>query len=156
MSGEPASPVELGYRWPAEWEPHAATWVAWPHNRDTWPGKFDMIPARFAEFVKMLAHFEPVKILAGGAEVMADAKRHVGDLPNISLVDVETNDAWCRDYGPIFVTRGVERAIVDWQYNAWGGKYPPFDKDNAVPRQIAEQLGLPRFESSLILEGGAI
>lgn len=150
------TPAQLGYRWPAEWEPHAATWVAWPHNRDTWPGKFDVIPSQFAEFVRTLAQFEPVRILAGAADAMADAEIRVGELSNVKLFDIETNDAWCRDHGPVFLTKGDQLAIVDWQYNAWGGKYPPFDKDNAVPAQIAELLDRQRFDPDIVLEGGAI
>lgn len=152
------TPRELGYRWPAEWEPHAATWLSWPHNRETWPGSFDAIPPQFAEFVRAVAEFEPVNILAGGDAVMADAKSHVGDVDNVTLHDIETNDAWARDHGPIFLSGPKDEppALVDWQYNAWGSKYPPFDKDNAVPRQIAEKLGRRRFVSDLVLEGGAI
>lgn len=148
-------------RWPAEWEPHAATWLAWPHNRDTWPTKFEMIAARFAELVRIIARFEPVSILAGGGEVMADAAKHVNDLPNVQLIDIRTDDAWCRDHGPTFVTSADAEtnsriAIVDWQYNAWGNKYPPFDNDNRVPQQIAELLHAERFEPGIVLEGGAI
>ena len=160
MAGDP-TPAELGYRWPAEWEPHAATWVAWPRNPATWPGKFEVIPGCFAKFVRVLARFEPVHILAGGAETMADARRHVGALANVHLHDIETNDSWCRDHGPIFLCPRDDRpelppALVDWEYNAWGGKYPPFDKDNAVPRRIAALQGRRRFAPGVVLEGGSI
>ena len=148
-------PAELGYRWPAEWEPHAATWMAWPHNRETWPGIFERIPPQFARLVEVIAQSEPVHVLAGGERVMADAKQHVGHLDNVTLHDIETNDAWTRDHGPTFL-KGPDPAIIDWQYNAWGGKYPPWDKDNAVPRQIAAELELRRFTPGLVLEGGAI
>ncbi|MBC8352725.1 MAG: agmatine deiminase family protein [Planctomycetes bacterium] len=153
-------PSALGYRWPAEWEPHVATWVSWPHNRETWPGNFDVIPGCFAELVKTIARFEPVHILAGGAAVMADAAKHVGDHPNVKLYDIETNDAWCRDHGPIFLG-GAQKvaapsAIVDWEYNAWGGKYPPFDKDNEVPCRIASLEDRRRFTPGIVLEGGSI
>ncbi len=151
-------PAAFGYRWPAEWEPHAATWLAWPHNPNTWPGKFEPVPAQFAEFVRKLAQFEPVHVLAGGDKVMSQAKSLVGDLPDVTLHDIETNDAWTRDHGPTFLVGPPELppALIDWQYNAWGGKYPPFDKDNAVPRQIAEQFGWRRFDPGIVLEGGAI
>lgn len=150
-------PAALGYRWPAEWEPHAATWVAWPHNPETWPDKYEPVPEQFTHFVRTLARFEPVRVLAGGGQVMADAQSHLGDLPQVTLLDIETDDAWCRDHGPIFLAKpGAPPAIVDWQYNAWGGKYPPFDKDNAVPRRIAAALQLRRFASDMVLEGGAI
>lgn len=146
----------LGYRWPAEWERHAATWVSWPHNPATWPGKFHVVPACFAELVQAIARFEPVHILAGGAAVMNDAEMHVGDEPNVKLFDIETNDAWCRDHGPMFVVRETDAAVIDWEYNAWGGKYPPFDKDNAVPSQIAYLGALRRFVPGIILEGGSV
>jgi len=171
------TPADLGYRWPAEWEPHAATWLAWPHNRDTWPGKFEPIPAVWVELIATLAQFEPVHINAGGAEVMAEARRWLGNLlgagappasstvnarPSalnpITLHDIATDDAWERDHGPIFLAPppGAPPALVDWGYNAWGGKYPPFDKDDLVPRQVAELLGCRRFEPGIILEGGAV
>ncbi len=150
------TPRALGYRWPAEWERHAATWVSWPRNPDTWPGNFEVIPGRFAELVRTIAQFEPVHILAGGDHVMADARKHVGDHPNVRLFDIETNDAWCRDHGPMFLVGTEDAALVDWEYNAWGGKYPPFDKDNAVPSRIAALLNRRRFAPGIILEGGSV
>jgi agmatine deiminase len=160
------NPAQLGYRWPAEWEPHASTWLSWPKNPATWPDHFGPVPGEFAQFVRALAQFEAVNILAGGAAVMRQAREFVGDLPNVTLHDIETNDAWCRDHGPTFLVssqgsggRSQESALpalVDWEYNAWGGKYPPFDKDNEVPRKIAELQGRRRFVPGIILEGGAI
>jgi len=168
MNGEP-TPAQLGYRWPAEWERHAATWMSWPHNRATWPGKFEAVAPQYAELVRAIARFEPVWMLAGGARVMAEASRYLGHLANVTLCDIETNDAWCRDHGPIFVQRpaaGSSRqqapdadrqlAVVDWEYNAWGGKYPPYDQDNLVPGSIAGRCGWPRFAPGIVLEGGAI
>jgi agmatine deiminase len=153
-----ASPAALGYRMPAEWEPHAATWLAWPHNRNSWPEKFDPIPAVWARLVRTLAAHEEVHIEAGRPEVMAEARRMVGDVPGVTLHDIRTNDAWTRDHGPTFLVgpAGSTPALVDWEYNAWGGKYPPFDDDNAVPRQVAELLGRRRYVPGIVLEGGAI
>lgn len=159
LSPAEPSPAELGYRWPAEWEPHAATWLSWPHNPATWPGKFDVIPAHYARFVRTVAEFEPVMLLAGGASVRANAESHVGDTRGVTILDIETDDAWIRDHGPTFLTSRIENqppALVDWQYNSWGGKYPPWDKDNAVPQQIAAHLNRRRFEPRFVLEGGAI
>ena len=157
------TPASLGYRWPAEWEPHASTWLSWPRNPATWPNHFEPVPGEFAQFIRTLASFEPVNILAGGRAVMQQARELVGDLPNVTLHDIETNDAWCRDHGPTFLAgnsgeRKAESggALIDWEYNAWGGKYPPFDKDNEVPRKIAELQGRRRFTPGIILEGGAI
>jgi agmatine deiminase len=153
-----AFPASLGYRMPAEWEPHAATWLAWPHNRDSWPGAFEPIPAVWAALVRTLAAAEPVHVLAGGDEVMGEARRMVGGLPGVTLHDIPTNDAWARDHGPTFLAApaGAPAALVHWGYNAWGGKYPPFDRDQQVPRLIAEVLGRRRFEPGIVLEGGAI
>ena len=153
-----ATPASLGYRWPAEWEPHAATWLAWPRNPETWPGKFEPIPAVWATLVRTLAEFEPVRILAGGEAVMAEARSMVGDVPNVTLHDIATNDVWARDHGPMFLSgpASLPPALVDWEYNAWGGKYPPFDLDNAVPARVAQLTGRRRFTPGIILEGGAI
>lgn len=158
----PDTPGALGYRFPAEWEPHAATWLAWPHKPETWPGKFEPIPAIWQQLVSMLSRFEPVHICCGGEAVMRQAREMVGDYPNAILHDFPTNDVWARDHGPMFVLgmtpdgTPLPPMIVDWQYNAWGGKYPPFDLDNDIPRRVAEYLGYPRFTPGIILEGGAV
>ena len=155
-----STPAALGYRWPAEWEPQASIWLSWPRNPNTWPGYFEPVPAEFAQFVRLIADHEPVNILAGGREVMDQAQSLVGDLKNVTLHDIPTNDSWCRDHGPTFLSatnsRSLPPALVDWQYNAWGGKYPPFDLDNQVPGRIAELQGRRRFSPGIILEGGAI
>jgi agmatine deiminase len=153
-----ALPAALGYRMPAEWEPHTSTWLAWPHKLESWPGKFEPVPPIFAQFVKTLARFEHVNVLAGSEAVMAKARSLVGEVPNVTLHDIPTNDAWIRDHGPTFLVgpAGSPPVLVDWQYNAWGGKYPPFDLDNDVPRRIAEITGRQRFAPGIIMEGGAI
>jgi agmatine deiminase len=147
----------LGYRWPAEWERHAATWVSWPHNEKTWPGAFDPVPEEFAHLVLAIAEVEPVHVLAGG-EARTTAEKLVGGRPNITLHDIATNDAWARDHGPTFLAapQDLMPSLVDWEYNAWGGKYPPFDLDNQVPRRIEELTGRRRFTAGIVLEGGAI
>jgi len=152
------APAALGYRMPAEWEPHAASWVAWPHNRDTWPGKFEPVPAVFQRLIRAIARSEPVHVLAGGSEVMREAQAMVGDVDNVTLYDIPTNDAWVRDYGPTFLAGPPDAppAVVDWDYNAWGGKYPPFDLDDRVPRRIAKATGRRRFSPGIVLEGGAV
>ncbi len=154
------TPAALGYRWPAEWEPHAATWLAWPHKPETWPGKFEPIPAVWAELVSTLAEFEPVHVLAGGAAVMEQAVKLVGHVANVTLHDVPTNDVWARDHGPMFLAspagKDLPPALIDWEYNAWGGKYPPFDLDNAVPAYVAHFTDHKRFVPGIILEGGAV
>jgi agmatine deiminase len=150
------TPAELGYRWLAEWEPQAAVWLSWPRNPATWPGKFEPVPAEFAQFARTVAEFQPVHILAGG-EVLSQAQTLVGDDPHITLHDISTNDSWCRDHGPSFLTgAGLPPALVDWEYNAWGGKYPPFDLDNQVPRAIAAITHRQCFSPGIVMEGGAI
>lgn len=143
---------------PAEWEPHAATWLSWPHNPATWPGKFEPIPGVYANLVETLARHERVRILAGGAEVMRQARDMVGRLENVELFDIPTNDCWMRDHGPTFLVgqTALEPALVDWEYNAWGGKYPPFDLDNRVPTELARRLDRRRFAPGIVLEGGAV
>src|SRR5262249_12818088 len=151
------TPAQLGYRWPAEWEPQRSVWLSWPRNPATWPGHFEPVPGEFAQFVRLLAEYELVNILAGGHDVMEQAQPLVGDLQNVEIHDIPTNDAWCRDHGPTFLTeQQLPPALVDWGYNAWGGKYPPFDLDNQVPRKIAELQGRRSFVPGIILEGGAI
>jgi agmatine deiminase len=158
-------PRELGYRWPAEWEPHAATWLSWPHKEASWPGKFAVVPPIFVEMVRALVAGERVEILAGGA-VRADDVRallRAADVPlaRVGLHDVATDDAWIRDHGPIFLrARDAQAAApllaTDWGFNAWGGKYPPWDRDDVVPQHVARLLGVPCVAPGMILEGGSI
>jgi agmatine deiminase len=156
-----ATPPSLGYRMPAEWEPHEATWLSWPHNPETWPGKLDRVPAIFADIVAALHEHEEVRILAGSDELERSARAALRargcESPNVRFWRIPTNDAWMRDHGPIFVVhpeRGV--AMTDWRYNAWGGKYPPYDLDDAVPSRLNETLRMPLFEPGIVLEGGSI
>ena len=155
---EIATPRMNGCRWPAEWEPHTSTWMAWPHRLKTWPGRFESIPQRFAQLIGALARFERVNVLAGGEEVMAQAQSLVGHLDNVVLHDIPTNDAWARDFGPLFLAEKASAAVslVDWEFNAWGGKYPAWQLDNDVPRILAQQLGLHRYVPGVVLEGGSI
>ena len=146
---------------PAEWEPHAAIWLSWPHRKKTWPRHFGPIPAKFAEIVAKISRFEDVRInLAKPLQPRARLliKRAKADLTRVTFYDHPTNDTWCRDHGPIFVkhVRTGEVALTDWKFNAWGEKYLPFDSDDAIPRHIARALGLRRFEKKMVLEGGSI
>jgi agmatine deiminase len=155
------TPRSLGYRMPAEWEPHEATWLSWPHNPETWPGNFEPVPAIFADIVAALREHEEVRILTGTEELEAAARAalRARGCPesNVRFFRIPTDDAWMRDHGPIFVVHpehGV--AITDWKYNAWGGKYPPYDLDDRVPSRIDETLRLPIFRPGIVLEGGSI
>jgi agmatine deiminase len=149
---------------PAEWEPHEATWLSWPHKLESWPGAFEEIPGIFVEMVRFLAESERIRINvaddAMAAEVRGLLKKGGVDLTPISFHFNPTNDAWCRDHGPIYVVRDQhgrrERAITDWKYNAWGGKYPPYDLDDAIPVRIAAEFNELRFDGGMVLEGGSI
>jgi agmatine deiminase len=155
------TPAALGFRMPAEWEPQEAMWLSWPHRRATWPGNFRPIPAKFAEIVAHISRFERVRVNCA-AKLQPRAKalcvQAGADLSRVEFFNHPTNDTWCRDHGPIFVKqrRTGEVAATDWTYNAWGGKYPPFDADNAIPRRIAAKLKLRRFAHAMVLEGGSI
>ncbi|HEV2968993.1 MAG TPA: agmatine deiminase family protein [Pirellulales bacterium] len=153
----PLAPAALGYRMPAEWEPHAATWLSWPHKLASWPGKFEPIPALYARLVRTLAAAEKVCVLAGG-HAKAQAKVMLAGAPNVELYDIPTDDAWLRDSGPTFLVGppSAPPALVDWGYNAWGGKYPPYENDDVIPRLIARQLGHVCYKPRIIFEGGAI
>lgn len=144
-----------GRRWPAEWEPMAAIWFAWPHNPETWPGLFSHIPGDFVALVQAASRYLPVKVLAAG-ELAETARRQLGRPSDIELVDVATNDCWIRDYGPTFVKQGDELVGIDWRFNAWGGKYPPWDDDAAAAEAICRHSGIRRVTSDLFLEGGGI
>jgi agmatine deiminase len=166
-----APPARCTFRMPAEWEPHKATWLSWPHNPATWPDAFEPVPPIFAQMAAELSVGEEVHILVpservehSARELIAQAVTRVpGARPDaVVLHRIPTNDSWMRDHGPIFVEEtdlesGVCRqAALDWEYNAWGGKYPPFDLDNAVPRAIAREFQLPVYSPGMVLEGGSI
>jgi len=157
------SPKQLGYRFPAEWEPQAATWFSWPHNLDTWPGKFDPIPGVFTGIVKTLAPYQHININVTGDAMREDVSARLLqaniDSRRFTLYKIPTNDTWCRDHGPAFVVNPASPdplAIVDWGYNAWGGKYPPWDFDDIVPSRIGEMRNLPVFYPGIVMEGGSI
>ncbi len=162
MSERRPNPAKLGYRMPAEWEPHQATWLSWPHNRASWPGAFADVEPVMAQAVAALATSETVHINVLDERHEAHVRRLL-DAQTLNAVrfhQFPTNDAWCRDHGAIFVTRARERseplAALHFDYNAWGGKYPPYELDRKIGRLMAETLGVPRFPGDMILEGGSI
>lgn len=144
-------------RLPAEWEPQSAVWLAWPHQRETWPGRFEPVPHFFARWAQQIAESTPVRILASG-DAARSADKHLPRHAGIEIVDIPTNDCWIRDYGPSFVVEPATGQLqaVDWSYNAWGGKYAPWDADDAAAAKIANRLGIPTTRSDLCLEGGAL
>ncbi len=154
-----ATPAALGYRMPAEWTPHQGTWLSWPHNPDTWDAdQLAAVERVLAEAARALAVGETVHANVLDAAHEARVRQVVGNAADVRYHHFPTNDAWCRDHGAVFVVRAAapRLAATDWGYNAWGGKYPPFDLDNAIPQRMAEALGVPRFEAGMILEGGSI
>ena len=151
------TPRELGYRMPAEWEPHAATWLSWPRpDGISFPNRYEEVLPTLGEMVRTLAAHELVNINTRNDDVEQIARRTIGEVVNVSYHRIPSYEPWCRDHGPIFVKRDHELAVVDWGYNAWGGKYPPYDDDDAVPQRIAELLGLPLFSPGIVMEGGSL
>ncbi|MBT3211910.1 MAG: agmatine deiminase family protein [Planctomycetaceae bacterium] len=146
------------YRLPAEWEPHAATWVAWPHRRATFLGNFDEVPVAFSKLVMLLARYEPVKVI-GSEAVLRDASSQLQESSRVEFIEIPTNDSWLRDTGPVFLKSEDEQqelVVVNFGFNAWGGKYSPWDADAAVAVNIARCLGSRVLEAPIVLEGGAI
>jgi len=161
-SGE-VTPADLGYYFPAEFAPHTATWLSWPHKEASWPGKIDTIYPAYAAFIKIVARGEKVNINVSNEAMKAFALAHLEkagvDLSQVKFHFFPTNDAWCRDHGPAFLinpTATEKKAVVKWNYNAWGDKYPPYDLDNLIPFKIAAHLGIPCFTPEIVMEGGSV
>jgi agmatine deiminase len=161
MNFSTGSPSMQGYRMPAEWEPHEATWLSWPHREGiSFPDSYDSVMPTFVEMVNALRDSEKVRINVLGYDEEEQVRFLLRDTEtkHVEFFHIPTNEPWCRDHGPIFVKRlqQPQLAIIDWSYNAWGGKYPPFDLDDAVPTRIAEHLGIPVFYPKFVMEGGSI
>lgn len=161
MDPSSKTPAALGYRMPAEWEPHTATWLSWPRREGiSFPGSFDRVLPTLRAMVEALVASEQVCINVCNVAHEAEAREVLKGLPmaRIAFHRIPTNEPWCRDHGPTFLTRDVDPklAIVDWDYNAWGGKYPPCDLDEVVPTRVAEILKVPVFYPRMVLEGGSI
>jgi agmatine deiminase len=152
-----------GFAMPPEWSPQEAVWLSWPVDDPRhWGGaKRETMWAKFAEIAAAISQHEPVRINAPGADhsAIAAACNFAKAVPeHVQLFDHPHNDVWCRDHGPIFVKHrhSGEIAVTDWDFNAWGGKFPPWDMDDAIPSRIASTLGMRVFKGGMILEGGAI
>ena len=155
--------AQTGFAMPAEWTPQIATWLSWPVDDPRhWGGeKQDTIWKKFAEIAAAISRFQAVHINAPGSAhdaILAACNSAKTNLQNLELFDHPNNDVWCRDHGPIFVKNNQtgETAVTDWEFNAWGGKFAPWDLDNLIPKKIADSLSKRRFEGGMILEGGAI
>jgi agmatine deiminase len=160
------TPAHLGYSFPPEWQRHAATWFSWPRPEGiSFPGKYHTVPENLARIMCEIQSREQVHINVPNENweyiVRRDLKEHGCPAGNVFFHKIKTNESWCRDHGPAFVLKkkrsgGRSAAIVDWGFNAWGGKYPPYDDDDAVPTRVAEELGLPVFYPGIVMEGGAV
>jgi agmatine deiminase len=157
------TPKELGYYFPAEFAPHAATWLSWPHKEASWPGKINTIYPYYSQFVKELTAGEQVCINVNDEAMKAFAIQYLTeagvDPGKVQFFLHPTNDAWCRDHGPAFLINpkaAQKKVIVDWNYNAWGNKYPPYDLDDVVPTLIAKQYKIPVYYPGIIMEGGSV
>ncbi len=152
------------YRMPAEWEPHASTWIAWPHNAEDWPGKFQPIPWVYSEIVRHLSQVEEVNILVNDAKAEKVARRILlragANLARLHFHHWRTDRIWLRDSGPIFVKQANQLAITNWKFNAWA-KYPNWQNDDQIPEHVARLKGMQRFDPTVndrrvVLEGGSI
>ena len=148
-------------RWPAEWEPQAALWLAWPHAAETWPGRLEAVEDAYAEVVRVVQQRTPLYIVVDGPAREEHARRRLAERGvepsvDIEFVEIATDDAWLRDTGPIVVEEAGERVALDFRFDSWGGKYPPWDRDDRVAAQLAARMRLPRERVDFVLEGGAI
>jgi agmatine deiminase len=163
MSSISPTPKELGYYFPAEFHRHAATWLSWPHKEASWPGKIQAIYPYYSQFIKELVKGEDVCINVRDEPMKAFAmnclEQEGVDLSRVRFYFHPTNDAWCRDHGPAFLINAQaeqKKVIVDWNYNAWGNKYPPFDLDDVIPTLVGSALNLPVYYPGIIMEGGSV
>lgn len=157
------TPKQLGYYFPAEFAAHTATWLSWPHKEASWPGKIDTIYPYYSRFVKEVSLSEKVCINVNDGAMKAFATKCLAeagvDLNKIQFFIHPTNDAWCRDHGPAFLINpnaDIKKVIVDWGYNAWGNKYPPYDLDDVVPTLIGKHYNIPVFHPGIVMEGGSV
>lgn len=150
------TPAADGFVMPAEWAPHEATLIAWPtrSRTDLWGELFEDAQREYAGVANAIAAFEPVLMIVDRSQE-SEARPFLDS--DVELLPIPIDDSWVRDSGPIFVTDGHGgRALVDFRFNGWGGRYQPYDLDDALPAALAAHLGLPRYQAPLVLEGGAI
>jgi len=148
------TPHEDGFSMPPEWTPHERCLMAWPTRRELWGSQFEPAKGSYAEFARAIVRFEPVLMVANTGDG-GEAAELCGSA--VDVLELPIDDSWLRDNGPVFVTgRDGRVAAVDFQFNAWGDKYHPYDKDQAVTALLCEQLGIPRYEASFVMEGGSI
>ncbi len=148
---------------PAEWEPRSGTLLSWPQNRETWPGeRLHRVEKNYIEIIRHIVAAERLFLITGSEDTRIRAGRLLStidiDMDRITFIETESNDVWARDFGPVFVRNEKSKswALTDWEYNAWGEKYPPWDADNKIPKLFSKRYGLKRFSTGMVLEGGSI
>lgn len=155
-------PSENGFYFPAEWHPQIATWLSFPVNVETWDDRFEKIYPSYFEFIKTISLSQKVRINvtqeAALKVINQNIEKYGIDSSKVEIFPFASNDSWCRDHGPAFLVnkKNDSRMIVDWEYNAWGGKYPPYDSDNAIPQKIAKALDIPFVTPGITMEGGSV
>ena len=150
------NPKDLNYTMPAEWAKHERTFISWPvQDSMVYPDNHAAVSAGYAEIIKAIAEFEPVTVVVNPGDMETVEQLALGD--NVKLLPIRHNDAWLRDNGPTFVADADGKlAGVNWKFNAWGGKYSPWDLDDAVAPQILEHMGVSSYDAPLVMEGGSI
>ena len=163
------TPAESGYIMPAEWHPHKATWLAWPHNKLTWRDEISKVESTYVEIIKSLQNSENVNLLVNDKSSLDKIREKLISnnlsLNNINFYPIKTADAWIRDYGPNFIIKKLKEtshrekdflAMNNWIFNAWGNKYVDLLEDNSIPEKINKCLKIPVFSPAIVLEGGSI
>ena len=156
------NPKIENFYFPAEWHPHEATWLSFPINVDTWEVRLERVYPAYFKLIETIALSEKVRINANDSNTILLINRLLEKFEinktNIELFEHPTNDSWCRDHGPGFLINrnNTERLILDWEYNAWGGKYPPYNKDNEIPQKISAALNLDFVSPGIVMEGGSV
>jgi len=156
-------PKDRGYFFPAEWHKHRATWLSWPHKEASWPGKLESIYTPYSTFIKTVSAGETICINISNEQMERQATEYLikagVNMEKIVFYKHPTNDAWCRDHGPAFLINphaNMPKIIIDWGYNAWGDKYPPYDLDDVIPTKIGKSLGIPVVNAPIVMEGGSV
>lgn len=157
------NPAALGYAMPAEWAPHRATWLSWPHNFETWPTQLEMVREIWLRMIQALADGEKVSLFVNDDRTQHDVATRLTEvdarMEHISILEIPTVDVWIRDYGPTFITRAASEdalAFNDWIFNGWGRKYKDYENDDRVAKDMGALLQIPVFNHSVVLEGGSI
>ncbi len=156
-------PGSNGFYFPPEWHPHTATWLTFPHTQASWQGK--KLPKMYDNYLQLIKNIsvgEKVGLIVNDEKlkekVIQLLQNNNQNMAQIEFLVQKTNDSWCRDHGPAFLINPTtkQKMIVDWEYNAWGGKYPPFNDDNNIPKAIANYRGIEFVSPGIVMEGGSV